>query len=63
MLNRWLLSWDRKTATEGAEVTDQADCSRREQWRPENLGPLLLSGFTFEVVQISPANTLYSIHA
>ena len=23
---------------------------------------LLLSGFTLEVVQISPANTLYSIH-
>ena len=23
---------------------------------------LLLSGFTFEVVQISPANTLFSIH-
>jgi len=23
---------------------------------------LLLSGFTFEVVQISPANILYSIH-
>jgi len=23
---------------------------------------LLLSGFTFEVVQISPANTLYSTH-
>jgi len=23
---------------------------------------LLLSGFTFEVMQISPANTLYSIH-
>jgi len=23
---------------------------------------LLLSGFTFEVVQISPANTLYSIN-
>ena len=23
---------------------------------------LLLSGFTFEVVQVSPANTLYSVH-
>jgi len=23
---------------------------------------LLLSGFTFEVVQIGPANTLYSLH-
>jgi len=36
MVNRWVLSRDRKTATEGAEVIE-ANCSRREQRRPEKL--------------------------
>jgi len=36
--NRWVLSRDQKTAMEGAEVQDQADCSRRKQRQPEKLG-------------------------
>jgi len=38
MLNRWVLNRDRKTATEGAEVTRSGRLFRREQRRPEKLG-------------------------
>ena len=38
MLNRRVLSRDRKTATEGAEVTRSGRLFRREQRQPEKLG-------------------------